>query len=100
MPDDQLNAAVRDLVEAGSRLARLGLGTSVLLSVHHCAEEPFFAVDFLGSTFDNENGDPTYGHVRGHGNGYLARRIFRGDNVGLELFMDTPTRREGNTYVA
>jgi hypothetical protein len=91
---ETLNSAIRDFVDAAKRLERLGLGTSIHLSVHHCAQEPFFAADFLGSEFPSENGDPEYGHVKGQKDGYLSRRILRGSGVLFELYMDTSDREK------
>ena len=88
---DELNEAYSDLLDAARRVHRL-TGARVHIGAHNLQQSDFFAARFVASDFSNENGDPEYGHVKGHEKAYLARRIYRGDGVIFETFMSTAPR--------
>lgn len=94
---DTLNEALRDLLEAAKRVQRI-TGAHVNVDLHKLGETDFFAADHIGSDFPNEDGDPSYGHVKGQKHAYLSRLLYRGDGVLYQLFANVaPTTEVGKS---
>lgn len=95
-PQGVLNEALRDLLEAAKRVQRL-TGANVNIDLHKVREDDFFAADHIGSDFHDEDGSPSYGHVKGHETAYLCRLLYRRNGVLYQLFANVaPTKDAGD----